>query len=211
MILVDGNDILVTEPWLSKLVQQKAELQSRLYKLLQKTDCSSYLELDRKDLDQVLDRHFSMILSSLETGSVKELREEAGRRAEVRAQDPQFQLRHLVGFFLLTRQSFREAVTKLVRPEERMEAMTKIGGVLDTATLVAADAFAASRQALIVRQQAELADMAAIVRDEIDTLNRSIAKSATSIESLNNEVRELREYREALVDKMMTIGRKSAP
>jgi exoribonuclease R len=124
-------------------------------------------------------------------------------RAGARAEEPSFELRHMVAFYLLTRRVFREKVYETLPQEERYPAMTKVAVVMDTATMVAADVFSSSRQATILRQQAELANMASIVREEIDALDRNIAKTATNIEGLNLELKELQAYKDALINKMV--------
>jgi electron transfer flavoprotein alpha subunit len=192
LILADGNDILMSDACLSKLAEQKEALKARLIELLQETENISYLDLNQELLNQVLDRHFDQILAALKTGSLDELMTDVSARARARAEEPNFELRHMVAFYLLTRRVFREKVYETLPQEERYPAMTKVAVVMDTATMVAADVFSSSRQATILRQQTELANMASIVREEIDALDRNIAKTAANIEGLNLELKELK-------------------
>lgn len=207
MILTDQNDILIQNDWLGKLSESQENLKSRLIERLKEAGSTPYLEKNETDLLELLDTHFSLIFQSLSSGSAETYLKEIDRRSTARAKDPNFEIRHLVALFLLTRQVFHDVLAKVLSAKEQSSLFEWIDALMDEASLTAAKSFSSAREAMVVKQQSELANMTEIVRDEISTLDRNIAKATNNVNNLKRELQELQAYKDALINKMMAVQR----
>jgi len=206
LISNDHDAILMAEAWLRQLAERRADVKARLNALLEETRCASYLNLAPEELDGALDKHVEAIIGVLGGGSEEALFHEVSARARIRASSTEFQLRDMLAIFLLTRRVLLElADREIPKPEARSAAIRRISDLLDAAVLTVASAFAATREEMIRRQQAELADITEVVREEIEALDRNIVRSVANLRNLGAELRDQQEYREALLEKLLAI------